>query len=180
MSCSLRSPYPNRFHASPPNSQLPQEIMGGQSTAVQPPLVPLPIFVPKCKEYNSVASTINRVDAQLAVTQQPISVIGQAVEDLTQGEPALHSQSLTNFQDTNISSQVFKTLPYVSDKFNQLIVSLSSRPTTLVNVITLEQQLKGCPDLNMVNYLLSGFKQRFWRGYKGLDFPLIANTLPSA
>ena len=44
------------------------------------------------------------VDAQLAVTQQPISVIGQAVEDLTQGEPALLSLSLINFHYTNTSS----------------------------------------------------------------------------
>ena len=58
------------------------------------------------------------VDAQLAVTQQPISVIRQAAEDLTQEEPALHLLSLTNFQDINTGSQVFKILPHVSDKFN--------------------------------------------------------------
>ena len=93
------------------------------------------------------------------------------LEDLTQGEPAFHSPSLTNFQDTNTSSQVFKILPHVSDKFNQLIVPLPFDP---------DQQLTGYPDLNMVNYLLSGFKQGFQIGYEGLDFPLIANNLPSA
>ena len=63
------------------------------------------------------------VDAPLAVIQQPISLIGQAVEDLTQGEPAPHSQSLINFEGTNTSSQqVFKIIPHVSDKFNYLIV----------------------------------------------------------
>ena len=99
--CQFSSP--NRFHALPPNSQLPQEVSEAQSNAAQPPLVPLPIVVPKCKDHNSVASTTNTVNAQLAVTQQPISVIGRAVEDLTQGEPALHSLSLTSFQDTNTS-----------------------------------------------------------------------------
>ena len=81
------------------------------------------------------------------------------MEDLTQGEPALHSLSLANFQDTNTSSQVFKIIPHVSDKFSQLIVPLPSKPTTPVNVITLEQELTGYPVLNMVNCLLSGFKQ---------------------
>ena len=179
-SCSLRSPYPNRFHPFPPNSQLPQEISGAQSNAAQPPSGTPANFVPKCKEHNSVASTINMVNAQLAVTQQPISVIGQAVEDLTQGEPALHSLSLTRFQDTNTSSQVFKILPHVSDKFNQLIVPLPSKPTTLVNVITLEQELTGYPDMNMVDYLLSGFKQGFQIGYECLDFPLMRKDSPSA
>ena len=47
-------------------------------------------------------------------------------------------------------------------------------------MITLEQKLTGYPDLNMVNYLLSGFKQGFWIGYEGLDFPLITNNLASA
>ena len=179
-SCSLRSPYPNRFHAFPPNSQLPMEVSRAQSNVAQPPLVPLPIFVPKCKEHNSVASTINMVNAQLAVTQQPISVIGQAVEDLTQGEPALHSLSLNKFQDTNTSSLVCEILPHVSDKFNQLIVPLPSKPTTPVNVITLEQELTGYPDMNMIDYLLSGFKLGFRIGYEGLDFPLMTKNLPSA
>ena len=144
---------------------------GGLRSPVQcstaPPLVPLPIFVPKCKDHDSVTSTTNTVNAQLAVTQQPISVIGRAVEDLTQGEPTLHSLSLTSFQDTNTSSQVCKILPHVSDKFNQLIVPLPSKPTTPVNVITLEQELTGYPDMNMVDYLLSGFKQGFRIGYEG-------------
>ena len=179
-SCSLRSPYPNRFHAFPPNSQLPQEVSGAQLNAAQPPSGPLPIFVTKRKDHDSVASTTNTVNAQLAVTQQPISVIGRAVEDLTQGEPALHSLSLTSFQDTNTSSQVCKILPHVSDKFNQLIVPLPSKPTTPINVITLDQELTGYPDMNMVDYLLSGFKQGFRIGYEGLDFPLITNNLPSA
>ena len=100
--------------------------------------------------------------------------------DLTQGEPALHSLSLTSFQDTNTSSQVCQILPHVSDKFNQLIVPLPSKPTTPVNVITLEQELTGYPDMNMVDYLLSGFKQGFRIGYEGLDFPLITKNLPSA
>ena len=145
-----------------------------------PLLVPLPIFVPKCKDHDSVASTTNTVNAQLAVTQQPISVIGRAVGDLTQGEPALHSLSLTSFQDTNTSSQVCQIPAHVSDKFNQLIVPLPSKPTTPVNVITLEQELTGYPDMNMVDYLLSGFKQGFRIGYEGLDFPLITKNLPSA
>ena len=109
-----------------------------------------------------------------------MSVIGRAVEDLTQGEPALHSLCLTSFQDTNTSSQVCKILPHVSDKFNQLIVPLPSKPTTPVDVITLEQELTGYPDMNMVDYLLSGFKQGFRIGYEGLDFPLITKNLPSA
>ena len=178
-SCSPRSPHPNRFHPFPPNPNFPRRYQEPSPTQYSP-LVPLPIFIPKCKEYNSVASTINMVNAQLAVTQQPISVIGQAVEDLTQEEPALHSQSLTKFQDTNTSSQVFKILPHVSDKFNHLIVPLSSKPTNPVNVITLEQELTGYPDLNMVDYLLSGFKQGFRIRYEGLDFPLITKNLPSA
>ena len=98
------------------------------------------------------------------------------MEDLTQGVPALHSLSLTSFQDTNTSSQVCKILPHVSDKFNQLIVPLPSKPTTPVNVITLEQELTGYPDMNMVDYLLSGFKQGFRIEYEGLDFPLITKT----
>ena len=81
-SCSLRSPYPDRFHAFPPNF-LRRSLEPSPMQHSSPP-VPLPIFVPKCKEHSSVASTINMVNAQLAVTQQPISVIGQAVEDLTQ------------------------------------------------------------------------------------------------
>ena len=117
-SCFLRSAYPNSFHTFPPNSQLPQEVSGAQSNAAQPPLVPLPIFVPKSKHHNSVASTTNMVNARLVVTQQPISVIGWTVEDLTQEEPGLHSLSLTSFQDTNTSSQVCKTPPHVCDKFN--------------------------------------------------------------
>ena len=40
--------------------------------------------------------------------------------------------------------------------------------------------LTGYPDLNMVNYLLSGFKQGFLIGYEGLDFLLITHNLPSA
>ena len=112
-----------------------------------------------------MASTINTVDVQLAVTQQPVSVIGQAVADLTQAEPALHSLSLTSFHETNTSSQFFKILPHVSDKFNQLIVPLPSKSTTSVIAITLEQELTAYPDLNMVNYLLSGFKQGFQIGY---------------
>ena len=122
----LFSPTPN----FPRRSQEPSPMQHS------PPLVPLPIFVPKCKDHNSVVSTTKMVNAQLAVTQQPISVIGQAVEDLTQGEPALHSLSLTSFQDTNTSSQVCKILPHVSDKFSQLIVPLPSKPTTPVDVIT--------------------------------------------
>ena len=47
-------------------------------------------------------------------------------------------------------------------------------------MITLEQELTGYPDMHMVNYLLSGFKQGFRIGYEGLDFPLITNNLPSA
>ena len=66
------------------------------------------------------------VDAELAVNQHPLSVI----------KPAHHSLSLTNFQDANTSSQVFKILPHISDKFNQLIVPLSSKPTIPVDVIT--------------------------------------------
>ena len=62
----------------------------------------------------------------------------------------------------------------------KMIVPLPSKPTTPVNVITLEQDLTGYPDLNMVNYLLSGFKQGFRKGYEGLDFPLITDNLPSA
>ena len=177
-SCSLRSPYPNRFHAFPPN--FPRRSQEPSPMQHSPSLVPLPIFVPKCKDCDSVASTTNMVNAQLAVTQQPISVIGRAVEDLTQGEPALHSLSLTSFQDTNTSSQVCKILPHVSDKFNQLIVPLPSKPTTPVNVITLEQELTGYPDMNMVDYSLSGFKQGFRKGYEGLNFPLITKNLPSA
>ena len=80
------------------------------------------------------------VDAQLAVTQQPMHKCNRSgcghVDDLTQGKPACHSLSLTNFQDTNTSSQVFKILPHVSDKFNQLIVPLPSKPTIQVDVIT--------------------------------------------
>ena len=53
-------------------------------------------------------------------------------------------------------------------------------PTTPVNVITLEEELTGYPDLNIVNYLLSGFKQGFRIGCEGLDFPLITKNLPSA
>ena len=34
--------------------------------------------------------------------------------------------------------------------------------------------------MNMVNYLLSGFKQGFQIAYDGLDFPLITNNSPSA
>ena len=87
VSCSLRSPYADRFHP------FPQEISGGQSSAVQPPLAQLPIFIPSHKNFNSVTRITNVVDAQLAVTQQSMSVIGQAVEDLTQGEAVPHSQS---------------------------------------------------------------------------------------
>ena len=47
-------------------------------------------------------------------------------------------------------------------------------------MITLEQELTGYPDMNMVDHLLSGFKQGFRIGYKGLDFPLITKNLPSA
>ena len=127
-SCSLGSPYPNRFHPFPPNSQLPQEISGGQSTAVQPPSGPTANFRPQmqiqfCGQYNKYG--------RCAAGCHPAThkcIIGQSAEDLTQGESALHSLSLTNFQDTNTSSQVFKILPHVSDKFNQLIVPLPPPP----------------------------------------------------
>ena len=129
---------------------------GGQSTAVQSPSSP---SIPKCKEYNSVACTINMVDAQLAVTQRPKK------EDLTQGKPARHSLSSTNFQGTNTSSQVFKILPHVSDKFNQLIVPLPFQTNNSNWCDYLEHKFPGYPDLNRVNYLLSGFKQGFRLGH---------------
>ena len=44
----------------------------------------------------------------------------------------------------------------------------------------LEHKLTGYPDLNRVNYLLSGFKQGFQIGYEGLDFLPITNNLTSA
>ena len=47
-------------------------------------------------------------------------------------------------------------------------------------MITLEQELTGYLDLNMVNYLLSGFKQGFRIGFEGLDLPLITKNSPSA
>ena len=127
-----------------------------------------------------MASTTNTVNAQLAVTKQPTSVIGRAVEDLTQEGPGLHSLNFISFQDINTSSQVCKIPPHVSDKLNQLTVPLPSKPTTPVNVITLEQELTGYPDMNMVDYLLSGFKQGVRIRYEGRDFPLITKRLPSA
>ena len=57
-SCSLRSPYPDRFHAFPPNSQLPQEVSGAQSNAAQPPSGTTANFCPQmqrtqfCGQYN--------------------------------------------------------------------------------------------------------------------------------
>ena len=57
-SCCLRSPYSNRLHAFPPNSQLPQEVSGAQSNAAQPPSGTIANFRPQtqrsrfCGQYN--------------------------------------------------------------------------------------------------------------------------------
>ena len=57
-SCSLRSPYPNRFRAFPPNSQFPQEVSGAQSNAPQPSSGTIANFHPQmqrsrfCGQYN--------------------------------------------------------------------------------------------------------------------------------
>ena len=163
-SCSLRSPYPDRFYPPlPPTLNFPRRYREASPLQYSPFLVPLPIFVPKCKklqfcgQYNKYGRCSDGCHPATHKCNRP----GCGGSHPGRTCPSL---SLTNFQDTNTSSQLFKILPHVSDKFNQLIVPLPSKPTTPVNVITLEQELTGYPDLNMVNYLLrdSGQDMKVW------------------
>ena len=80
----------------------------------------------------------------------------------------------------NTSSLIFKILPHVSDKLNQLIVPLPFQTNDSSQCDHLKHKLTDYPGLNRVNCLLSGFKQGFRIGYEGRDFLPITNNTPSA
>ena len=117
-------------------------------------------------------------DVLQVVPQAPTDVTGQAVEVTTQGEP-VHPCTSSSINCDTVLPTVSLLSPVITSKFHNRSVPLPLYPTAPIKIAVLEQELTDYPDLNMRDYLVSGFRHGFAIGYEGPHFPLISNNLPS-